>query len=344
MLSGKRPFTGAVAGGHRFGASPRRARAPRPCGAGNSSGPRGNRHPVPRETAGGPVRHGARPRDRSSKHLERPAAGLEVGREAAARAPTADRCRGRLVAAAVLVVLAAVAISFKWPRTSGKKHIRDEELGSPAPAHEHSRGGKREPALSPDGTLVAYSSNASGKRRHLGCRLEARASPSASPTAKERTEAGLVPGRAHHRLRVDEGGPYFPLEDLASGGAAPRSSSRTAICPPSPPTVRSSLSAARGPSGRTRIFVAPVSDPGRAVQLSGEEGGDRNHRDPAFSPDGRTLCYSAGGDLWLVPFRGGTARQLTRDDARQTRSRSSARTGPPSSSLRIAGTRGRSSG
>ncbi len=33
--------------------------------------------------------------------------------------------------------------------------------------------------------------------------------------------------------------------------------------------------------------------------------------DPAISPDGNTVCFSYMGDLWTVPFEGGTAKRLT---------------------------------
>ncbi|MFB3844133.1 MAG: S41 family peptidase [Candidatus Cloacimonadaceae bacterium] len=37
--------------------------------------------------------------------------------------------------------------------------------------------------------------------------------------------------------------------------------------------------------------------------------------DPALSPDGTTVCFSYHGDLWLVPFTGGTASRLTSTSA-----------------------------
>jgi len=37
----------------------------------------------------------------------------------------------------------------------------------------------------------------------------------------------------------------------------------------------------------------------------------RDHRHPAWSPDGRTICYSDARNLWVVPADGGPPRRLT---------------------------------
>ncbi len=39
--------------------------------------------------------------------------------------------------------------------------------------------------------------------------------------------------------------------------------------------------------------------------------------DPAISPDGNEVCFVYEGDLWLVSFKGGTARQLTATQAQE---------------------------
>ncbi|CAN5746361.1 S41 family peptidase [soil metagenome] len=40
--------------------------------------------------------------------------------------------------------------------------------------------------------------------------------------------------------------------------------------------------------------------------------------DPALSPDGSTLAFSRGGDIWTVPIEGGQARRLTWHEARES--------------------------
>lgn len=65
----------------------------------------------------------------------------------------------------------------------------------------------------------------------------------------------------------------------------------------------------------TRVFVAPLSDTSKARQLTHRGHGIWHHRTPAWSPDGRTLCYADQRDLWLVDVEGGQPRPLLIDDA-----------------------------
>ena len=41
-------------------------------------------------------------------------------------------------------------------------------------------------------------------------------------------------------------------------------------------------------------------------------------RNPAISPNGRTLAFTYKGDIWTVPVSGGQARQLTTNEAYDT--------------------------
>ncbi len=54
-------------------------------------------------------------------------------------------------------------------------------------------------------------------------------------------------------------------------------------------------------------------NPSDVKLLTGDADGLWNHRTPAWSPDGRMICYATQHDLWLVAAAGGKARRLTRD-------------------------------
>jgi len=65
------------------------------------------------------------------------------------------------------------------------------------------------------------------------------------------------------------------------------------------------------PSGHLRIGVAPVGDPAGGNMLTGNDGGLWDHTGPAWSPDGTTICYASRDGLWLVEVAGGRPRPLT---------------------------------
>lgn len=69
--------------------------------------------------------------------------------------------------------------------------------------------------------------------------------------------------------------------------------------------------ARRAPDGFLRIGVAATRNPGDARFITGGGNGLWDHTQPTWSPDGRTICYRAHRDLWIVPSGGGPARQFT---------------------------------
>ena len=69
-----------------------------------------------------------------------------------------------------------------------------------------------------------------------------------------------------------------------------------------------------GPTGYFRVHVAPISEPAEATVVTGDADGLWDHRRPAWSPDGRWICYGAARDLWLVSVNDGKPRRLTTND------------------------------
>jgi Tol biopolymer transport system component len=60
-----------------------------------------------------------------------------------------------------------------------------------------------------------------------------------------------------------------------------------------------------------RVFVAPLADTARARVLTSDADGLWEHDTPAWSPDGRTICYAGHADLWTVASSGGRPTRLT---------------------------------
>jgi Tol biopolymer transport system component len=214
-------------------------------------------------------------------------------------------------AAAVLIVLSALAIFLKWPRTSAKSASGQGNWGAPRQITS-APGWEAEPAFSPDGTLVAYSSNASGNADIWvvdpdgGEPLRLTDGP-----AENRKPAWFPDGRSLAFVSTRSGTTsVWKVSRL--GGSANLLLENGDMPAISPDGTRIALSRA-GPSGKLRIWVAPLADPSRAERLTGDDEGHGDHVDPAWSPDGTHLCYSDQHDLWLASAGAGRARRLTRD-------------------------------
>jgi Tol biopolymer transport system component/tRNA A-37 threonylcarbamoyl transferase component Bud32 len=65
--------------------------------------------------------------------------------------------------------------------------------------------------------------------------------------------------------------------------------------------------------GTRRIAVAPLRDTSAVTILTTASDGLWNHDSPAWSPDGRTICYSTQTDLWTVDAAGGKPQRLTKE-------------------------------
>ncbi len=222
--------------------------------------------------------------------------------------------RRRIVAAAAIAaaaVLVVFAIYLKWPRTSTRSVSGIQTWGPPRQI-TGAPGWEAEPELSPDGTLVAYSSNASGNAEiwvvdpEGGEPLRLTDGP-----AENRSPAWFPDGRSL-AFASTRSGPVSVWKVSRLGGSASLLLENADMPAISPDGTRIAFSRS-SVSGDLRIWVAALADPFHAKRLTGDEDGQWNHMDPAWSGDGKHLCYSDRRDLWLVPADGGKARRLTHD-------------------------------
>ena len=86
---------------------------------------------------------------------------------------------------------------------------------------------------------------------------------------------------------------------------------------PTCPRSRRTAAASRSSAGRRSVrgSGSPSStELEQSRRLTGDDDGLWNHVDPAWSPDGTTICYTDFRHLWLIPADGGPARPLTSGD------------------------------
>jgi eukaryotic-like serine/threonine-protein kinase len=174
-------------------------------------------------------------------------------------------------------------------------------------------GWEGEPAISPDGGLVAYVSDETGSFDvnivdvQGGNTLRLTDSPSV-----DRAPEWLPDGSAILFASDRSGRPDVWKVPRLGGGATllVNDADDPAISPDGMwiAFVRA------GPSGDTRVFVAPLAEPTRARMVSLDGQGLWDHRQPGWSPDGRRIVYRAQRDLWVTATDGGATYRLTTDN------------------------------
>jgi Tol biopolymer transport system component len=175
-------------------------------------------------------------------------------------------------------------------------------------------GWEAEAAISPDGTAITYASDQSGNEDIWV--IDARGGQPLRLTddpAPDRNPAWMPDGS--EIVYVSSRGAVASIWKTSRFGGPSTLVVENARNPAPAPDGRRIAFTRADPSGVSRIAVAPLSDPGAVRVLTSADQGSRGHRDPAWSPDGKTLCYSDLRDLWLVPASGGPARQLTDEGA-----------------------------
>jgi len=167
-----------------------------------------------------------------------------------------------------------------------------------------------EPALSPDGTRIAYTSDAAGNldiyiidvRGGNPLRLTDDPAPDRSPAwFPDGTAIAFESGR---------GGTtgIWKVGQLGGGATLLLQNARDPAISPDGKRIAVST---RGPSGFYRIGVTSIAPPHRVTLLTGDADGLWTHRHPAWSLDGTTIGYNSLDDLWTVSADGGPTRQLT---------------------------------
>src|SRR5215831_5240114 len=67
------------------------------------------------------------------------------------------------------------------------------------------------------------------------------------------------------------------------------------------------------------VFVAQAFRPAAGAQAPPSTAAMPSFAEPGISPDGSTIAFVSGGDIWEVPARGGDARLLVSHPATESR-------------------------
>jgi Tol biopolymer transport system component/predicted Ser/Thr protein kinase len=226
------------------------------------------------------------------------------------REASAVRPRRTEVLVAGLILAGVVVAAVAWYRSRAEPVL---VLGTPRQLTALP-GWEAEAAVAPEGSFVAYASDQSGNPDIWlldvigGETLRLTTDP-----AIDRDPTWFPDGSAIAFVS-DRGGPPGIWRTPRLGGAATLVLANAEDPAISPDGSQIAFSR-REASGFYRVGVTALSAPDKVRILTGSEHGLWDHRQPAWSPDGRTIVYAASRNLWTVPSTGGGATSLTDADA-----------------------------
>jgi Tol biopolymer transport system component/predicted Ser/Thr protein kinase len=174
-------------------------------------------------------------------------------------------------------------------------------------------GWETDPALSPDGSLVAYTSNQEGDSGIWLTGYRGGTAVHLAPSQGIDEKPAWFPDGSAIAFASDRSGSWSIWKVPVLGGSAAVAVENARDPAISPDGARIAFERIDA-NGDSRIYIAPLADPGHAYRVtSGMGSALMGESDPAWSPDGASLCYAGDRGLWIVNAKGGTPRRLTRD-------------------------------
>ncbi len=238
---------------------------------------------------------------------------------AANRGQRVSRTSGLL--AAVLVLVAVMVAVVFWSSRRAASPTAGQAGSARGGASQFSApsqvtaapGWETQPALSPDGTLIAYTSNESGNADVWVMPSSGGNAVNVSNNEATDEKPAWFPDNSAVVYTSDRGGGWgvWKAPPLGGGSVLLVADARD---PAISPDARQIAFVRPDASGTGRVMVAPLADVSRAQTLVAAPDRIReSEEDPAWSPRGQLICYSSYRSLWVVPSSGGAGRRLTED-------------------------------
>lgn len=208
---------------------------------------------------------------------------------------------------AAIAVSAAAVLTLAWrvflPARQPLPHFRDSITTKTA-------GWEGDPEVSPDGSMVLYSSNVSGKHEIFLSNADGTEAKMLVDDGTDNTSPTWFPDQKAVAFASERDGVKGIWKLNLPGGVA------TLLIPNAQdpaisPDGRHIAFARPSPSGYRRIGVASLSNPSDVTVLTSDRDGIWDHDNPAWSPEGKEICYWSRHGLWIVALAGGPARRLT---------------------------------
>jgi Tol biopolymer transport system component/tRNA A-37 threonylcarbamoyl transferase component Bud32 len=207
------------------------------------------------------------------------------------------------------VCLAGMAVWRFWPVFEVNPTLSDFELVQVT----STAGWEGQPAISPDGGRIAYSSNESGNLDIYVTDIRGHAHRPLTDDPADDTDPAWFPDGSAVAFTSERGGRTAIWKTGAEGGGATLLLDDAVDPAISSDRDQPRIAFARiSPTGY-RIEVAPLDNPSSVRVLTADPDGAVMARNPAWSPDNRMICYEDRQELWIVDASGGKPRQITFD-------------------------------